>query len=50
MFSYFIKNIIAHRVEIDEDIEVYSDAKWLKFVLEQLIINGVKYSKSTGKK
>ena len=45
----FIKNRIIPRVEIDEDIEVYSDVKWIKFVLDQLIINGVKYSKGTGK-
>lgn len=45
----FIRNRIMPRVEIDEDIEVYSDAKWLKFMLGQLIINGVKYSKGKGK-
>jgi signal transduction histidine kinase len=45
----FIKSRITPRVEIDESIEVYSDVKWIKFVLDQLIINGVKYSKGTGK-
>jgi len=45
----FIKNQIAPRVEIEPELEVYSDAKWLKFVIEQLIINGVKYSKGKGK-
>ena len=45
----FIKSRITPRVEIDEAIEVYSDGKWIKFVLDQLIINGVKYSKGTGK-
>ncbi|MCB2357599.1 sensor histidine kinase [Clostridium estertheticum] len=45
----FIKNKITPRVEIDDAIEVYSDVKWIKFVLDQLIINGVKYSKNTGK-
>lgn len=45
----FIRNRIIPRIEIDENIEVYSDAKWLKFVLGQLIINGVKYSKGKGK-
>ncbi|MPQ30949.1 HAMP domain-containing histidine kinase [Clostridium estertheticum] len=44
----FIKNKITPRVEIDDAIEVYSDVKWIKFVLDQLIINGVKYSKDTG--
>jgi len=45
----FIKNKITPRVEIDGAIEVYSDVKWIKFVLDQLIINGVKYSKGTEK-
>lgn len=45
----FIKNKITPRVEIDGAIEVYSDVKWIKFVLDQLIINGIKYSKGTGK-
>lgn len=45
----FIKSRITPRVEIDESIEVYSDIKWIKFVLDQLIINGVKYSKGMGK-
>lgn len=45
----FIKNRIMPKVEIDESIEVYSDAKWMKFILEQLIVNGVKYSKNHSK-
>ncbi len=45
----FIKNRILPKVEIDDSIEVYSDVKWMKFVLEQLIVNGVKYSKDKGK-
>lgn len=45
----FIKSRIRPKVEIDESIEVYSDAKWLKFILEQLIVNGVKYSNEHGK-
>ena len=28
---------------------VYSDKKWLRFIIEQIIINGVKYSKDYGK-
>ena len=42
----FIKNRIIPKVEIDKSIEVCSDAKWLKFILEQLMVNGVKYSKN----
>ncbi|MDZ4957196.1 sensor histidine kinase, partial [Clostridium perfringens] len=29
--------------------EIYSDAKWIKFILEQLIVNGIIYSKGVGK-
>lgn len=46
--SIFIKNKIVPKVQIDKEIKVYSDVKWLKFILEQLIINGVKYSKGIG--
>ncbi|EHN14905.1 sensor histidine kinase [Clostridium sporogenes] len=45
----FIKNKILPKVQIDDSIEVHSDFKWMKFVLEQLIVNGVKYSKDKGK-
>lgn len=45
----FIKNKIIPRIEVDESIIVYSDAKWLRFVLGQIVTNGIKYSKSKGK-
>ncbi|ACA56108.1 HAMP domain-containing histidine kinase [Clostridium botulinum] len=45
----FIKNRILPKVEIDDSIKVYSDVKWMKFILEQLIVNGIKYSKDKGK-
>lgn len=45
----FIKNRIIPKLEIDKDLIVYSDKKWLRFILEQIIINGVKYSKDHGK-
>ena len=45
----FIKNRIIPKVELDKDLIVYSDKKWLKFIIEQVIINGVKYSKNYGK-
>lgn len=45
----FIKSRIVPRIEIDKSIEVNSDAKWMKFLLEQLIVNGLKYSKDYGK-
>lgn len=45
----FIKNRVIPKVELDKDLEVYSDKKWLRFIIEQIIINGVKYSKNYGK-
>ncbi|SHJ26358.1 Signal transduction histidine kinase [Clostridium cavendishii DSM 21758] len=44
----FIKNKIIPKVEIDKGITVYSDLKWLKVIIEQLISNGIKYSKHEG--
>ena len=45
----FIKNRIIPKVELDKDLVFYSDKKWLRFIIEQIIINGVKYSKNYGK-
>ncbi|MBQ9012568.1 MAG: sensor histidine kinase, partial [Bacilli bacterium] len=45
----FIKNRIIPKVELEKDLIVYSDKKWLRFIIEQIIINGVKYSKNYGK-
>ena len=45
----FIKSRIVPRIEIDKSIEVNSDAKWMKFILEKLIVNALKYSKDYGK-
>ena len=45
----FIKNKIIPKVELENDLIVYTDKKWIKFVIEQVIINGVKYSKNNGK-
>lgn len=47
--TIFIKNRIKPIVEIEKNIEIYSDLKWIKFILEQLIVNGIKYSKNIGK-
>lgn len=47
--TMFIKNRIKPVVEIDKNIKIYSDFKWIKFILEQLIINGIKYSRDVGK-
>lgn len=44
----FIKNGVFPRVTI-EDFNIKSDKKWISFILEQIISNGVKYSKGKGK-
>ncbi|NHN31539.1 HAMP domain-containing histidine kinase [Paenibacillus sp. S3N08] len=45
----FIKNNMLPKADVDDTIEVYTDVKWIKFVIEQLITNGIKYSKGKGK-
>ncbi|WP_228370412.1 sensor histidine kinase [Gottschalkia acidurici] len=44
MRRYFIVNNVFPEVDIDEDIMVFSDIKWLVFIVEQVIINAIKYS------
>lgn len=44
----FIKNRITPRLDIDNDITILSDYKWLKFVVQQIIENGIKYSRNKG--
>lgn len=40
----FIENSIYPKLKVDENIYVYTDYKWIKFVLYQLLTNAVKYS------
>ncbi|MGF7087451.1 signal transduction histidine kinase [Kroppenstedtia sanguinis] len=47
---FFIQNHVYPEVTVDEEAVVESDAKWLKFVLNQLVANAVKYSSGAGKK
>lgn len=47
--SSFITKEIFPKLEVADDLEVYSDSKWLRFVLYQLLTNAIKYSDS-GKK
>lgn len=46
----FITNRVFPSVEIEESIEVPTDAKWLKFIVSQFITNAVKYTQEDGKK
>lgn len=43
--STFIVNSIYPKVDAEEDIIVKSDKKWIKFVVGQILSNGIKYSK-----
>ena len=42
--DYFIASQIYPKLYIDDDIYVYSDSKWLKLIIHQLLINAIKYS------
>jgi two-component system, OmpR family, sensor histidine kinase YxdK len=46
----FIGNQVYPELLIPENLFVYSDEKWLLFVLNQLITNAVRYSAGKGKK
>lgn len=43
----FIENKIRFKDALSFDTAVYTDAKWLEFMLNQIITNAIKYSKST---
>ncbi|MGN8646900.1 sensor histidine kinase [Gracilibacillus sp. HCP3S3_G5_1] len=45
--SSFIRNRVYPKVEIDESLHIYSDQKWLGFVLEQITSNAIKYASNT---
>lgn len=41
--DYFISKSVYPKLEVSEEIIVYSDSKWMSIVIKQLLINGVKY-------
>lgn len=41
----FIVNSIYPSIEVEEDLLVRSDKKWLKFIISQIISNSIKYTK-----
>ncbi|HHV64352.1 MAG TPA: HAMP domain-containing histidine kinase [Peptococcaceae bacterium] len=47
---YFIRKKVYPEVRVDEDMSVKSDRKWLKFILEQLLVNAIKYTEGENKK
>ena len=46
----FITNRVFPDVQMDDDLIVMSDSKWLRFVIEQFITNAVKYTFEPNKK
>ncbi|AKL96583.1 sensor histidine kinase [Clostridium aceticum] len=42
--SIFIEREVYPKLDIDKELFVYTDYKWIKFVLYQLLTNAVKYS------
>ncbi|MEK3783647.1 MULTISPECIES: sensor histidine kinase [unclassified Paenibacillus] len=46
----FIRKGITPVFQIDDQISVYTDAKWFRFMLGQILTNAVNYSGSPGKK
>ena len=42
--NYFIENEIFPRIDVPENITLYSDKKWIKVVIYQLLSNAIKYS------
>lgn len=45
----FIRKGITPKFAIDNEIQVYTDAKWFRFMLGQILINAVNYSGGPGK-
>ena len=45
--DYFISSKIYPKLDINEDIYVYSDSKWIKLIIHQILTNAIKYSNST---
>ncbi|QDH20460.1 sensor histidine kinase [Saccharibacillus brassicae] len=46
----FIARRMVPVVDVAEDAEVYTDAKWLQFILGQILTNAVQYTEGSGKK
>jgi len=44
--DYFISSQIYPKLDIEDNICVYSDSKWLKLIIHQILTNAIKYSNS----
>nr|WP_145402532.1 sensor histidine kinase [Paenibacillus xylanexedens] len=47
---FFIRNHVYPEIQMDASLVVQSDAKWLRFVLVQLLANAIKYSAGSRQK
>ncbi|MFC4619816.1 sensor histidine kinase [Camelliibacillus cellulosilyticus] len=47
---YFIRHQVYPEVKVPDNLTALSDAKWLPFILNQLVTNAVKYSAGSGQK
>lgn len=45
----FIKHKVFPEYQVDETLLIYSDEKWLAFVIKQILTNAVRYSAGKGK-
>ena len=45
----FVKNKVYPKLELSSQLYVYTDAKWFRFLLLQLITNAVKYTSGHGR-
>ncbi|MNJ45468.1 Sensor histidine kinase GraS [compost metagenome] len=45
----FISKGINPSLQVREGLKVYSDAKWLRFMLDQIVVNALNYTVGTGK-
>ncbi|KAA0750272.1 sensor histidine kinase [Bacillus sp. AY3-1] len=47
---FFIRNFVYPELKIEKDITVESDAKWLQFLIGQILSNAIKYSSGSREK
>ncbi|AGK54117.1 sensor histidine kinase [Bacillus sp. 1NLA3E] len=48
--QFFIRNYVYPELKVDRTLKIRTDAKWLRFVLDQLLTNAIKYSAGTRQK
>ncbi|HDX9541821.1 TPA: sensor histidine kinase, partial [Bacillus thuringiensis] len=47
---FFIRNFVYPELKVEKDITVESDAKWLQFLIGQILSNAIKYSSGSREK